>query len=305
MGERRYASGLALCRLARPARLFGLAPAALAAFAVFASACSSPRPPPPGTDACLADPRAGVGLTDWTTRADAVVVGRVDVDVTPKGRVPIVRVTEQWTGHPVENPFSVQALSHEQELIPGGTWVLFLRRQAPGSYSRLAETASRPDFEVRQGKVLGGSLDVVKERVSEAVHVGEEVERELKRLEFGAPASRAFRLDYRVLQGDASSRWVYTDGAVVRCGRGGPEERRPLPPDEQRALAGALRGSRFWATLPSFQGESSPGERFHSLAIEIAGAVFTFDEPASRLDRVPVLRVAGARLVVGDAAPGR
>lgn len=305
MGARRHVSGSAPRRLARPDRLVRLVRLAPAAFAAFAAApgCSSPRPPPPGTDACLADPRAGVGLVDWTTRADAVVVGRVDVQVTPKGQVPIVRVTEQWTGHPVENPFTIQALSHEQELMPGGSWLMFLRRQGPGSYSRLAETASRPDFELRQGKVLGDALDVVKGRAIKAVHVGDEVERELKRLELGAPPSRAFRLDYRVLEGDASSRWVYADGAVVRCGRGGPEGRRPLPPDEQKTLAGALRGSRFWATLPSFQGESSPGERFHSLAIEIAGAVFTFDEPASRLDRAPVLRVAGARLVVGGRSP--
>ncbi|HEU4538635.1 MAG TPA: hypothetical protein VFS00_31155, partial [Polyangiaceae bacterium] len=153
------------------------------------------------------------------------------------------------------------------------------------------------------GEVLGASLEAAKGRVVSAVHVGEEVERELTRLEFGAPASRPFRLDYRVLEGEASSRWVYADGAVVRCGRRGPVARRPLPPDEQKALAGALRSARFWTTPPSFQGESSPGERFHSLAVEIAGVVFTFDEPASRLDRAPVLRVVGARLVAGDAAP--
>ncbi|HEU4407360.1 MAG TPA: hypothetical protein VFS43_18980 [Polyangiaceae bacterium] len=296
MGARRHASGSA-----RPARL---APAlALAAALGGPPGCFSAKPPPPGSDACLADPRAGAGVTDWTMRADAVVVGRVDIEPGPKGPVTIVRVAEQWTGHPVENPLTVQTLAHEQELMPGGSWLFFLRRQGHGVYSRLAETASRPDLALRQGKVFGASLDQVKGQVVEAVHVGEAVERELVRLEMGAPPSRPFRVDYRVLEGNASSRWVYAEGVVVRCGRAGPEGRRSLDPDEQRALAGALRRSRFWATLPSFQGESSPDERFHSLALEIAGAVFTFDEPASRLARAPVLRVAGERLAGGGAPP--
>lgn len=296
MGARRHASGSA-----RSARF---APAlALVAALSSAPGCSAAKAPPPGADACLADPRSGAGITDWTLRADAVVVGRVDVEATSKGPAPVIRVTDQWTGHPVESPLTVQTLSHEQELMPGGVWLFFLRRHGPGSYSRLVETASRPDLVVRQGKVLGASLDEAKGRVFEAVHVGEAVERELVRLEMGAPPSRPFRIDYRVLEGDASSRWVYSEGVVVRCGRGGPEGRKTLSPDDQRAFASSLHRSRFWATPPSFQGESSPGERFHSLAIEVAGAVFTFDEPASRLARAPVLRVAGERLAGREAAP--
>jgi hypothetical protein len=288
--------GAGLCRLG--ARLALLWPC------VAAVGCGGARPPPSGADACLADPRAGAGLPDWTLRADAVVVGRVDVEMTPKGPAPIVRVSEQWTGLPVESPFSIQALPYEQELMPGGTWLFFLRRQGPGTYSRLVETAARPDLAVRQGRALGAPLAAAKAQVAEAVHVGEAVERELGRLELGAPASRPFRLDYRILEGNASRRWVYADGVVVRCGRGGPEGRRALGPDEQRAFAGALRRSRFWATSPSFQGEGAPGERFHSLAVEVAGAVFTFDEPASRLARAPVLRVAGERLLGPDAVAG-
>ncbi len=299
MGARRHAAGPSPAPL-RP-RLG--APLALAAL-LAAPACAPPKPPPAGADACLADPRAGAGVVDWATRADAVVVGRVDVEKGPAGQAPVVRVSAQWTGHPIESPFRIQALPYEQELAPGGTWVFFLRRQGLGAYSRLAETASRADLAVREGKALGAPLAEVKGQVAEAVHVGDAVERELGRLEAGAPPSRPFRVDYRVLEGEASRRWVYAEGAVVRCGRRGPEGRRSLAPDEQKALAGALRRARFWATLPSFQGEGSPGERFHSLAIEIAGAVFTFDEPASRLDRAPVLRVAGERLAGRDAAPG-
>lgn len=313
MGARRHDSGPARALTAGlgarrpPARppAAGLgAWLALAGALGSAAGCSTPKPPPPGADACLADPRANVGVVDWTTRADAVVVGRVDLEATPKGPVPIVRVVEQWTGHPVESPLTLQALPYEQELMPGGTWLFFLRRQGNGVYSRLAETASRPDLAVKQGRALGAPLAAVKAQVVDAVHVGEAVERELGRLEFGAPPSRPFRLDYRVLEGDQSRRWVYADGAVVRCGRRGPEGRVPLDPDEQKALAGALRRARFWTTLPSFQGESSPSERFHSLALEVAGVVFTFDEPASRLDRAPVLRVAGERLAGRGAVPG-
>jgi hypothetical protein len=293
MGARRLAPA--------PARFARLS---LAAALAAAPGCFSAKAPPPGADACLADLGAGAGVVDWTARADAVVVGRVDVEPGPGGKqTPIVRVTEQWTGHPVENPFAIQTLPYEQELLPGKSWVFFLRRQGERVYARMPETASRPDLAVKAGEALGMKLDAVKGKVVEAVHAGEAIEGELKRLEFGVPPSRPFRVDYRVTEGDQSRRWVYGEGAVVRCAERGPAGRRALAPNEQRAFAGALRRSRFWVTVPSSRGEATPSERFHALTLEISGFVFTFAEPASQLGRAPALKAADEFLSGRGAAP--